>query len=50
MCICRTPPLEAVVDEVMEIFCEKAEAILREASESEHEGIDPDRRRWWREW
>jgi hypothetical protein len=26
------------VDEVMEIFCDKAEAILREALESEHEG------------
>jgi hypothetical protein len=38
MCICRTPALAAVVDEVMEIFCDKAEAIFREALESEHEG------------
>jgi hypothetical protein len=32
-----TPALTAVVDEVNEIFCDKAEAILREALESEHE-------------
>jgi hypothetical protein len=32
-----TPALTAVVDEVTEIFCDKAEAILREALESEHE-------------
>jgi hypothetical protein len=32
-----TPALMAVVDEVNEIFCDKAEAILREALESEHE-------------
>jgi hypothetical protein len=32
-----TPVLTAVVDEVNEIFCDKAEAILREALESEHE-------------
>jgi hypothetical protein len=32
-----TPMLTAVVDEVNEIFCDKAEAILREALESEHE-------------
>jgi hypothetical protein len=32
-----TPALTAVVDEVMEIFCDRAEAILREAMESEHE-------------
>jgi hypothetical protein len=32
-----TPALTAVVDEVSEIFCDKAEAILREALESEHE-------------
>jgi hypothetical protein len=32
-----TPVLAAVVDEVNEIFCDKAEAILREALESEHE-------------
>jgi hypothetical protein len=38
MCICRTPALAAVVDEVVEIFCDKAEAIFREALESEHEG------------
>ena len=38
MCICRTPALTAVVAEAMEIFCDKAEAILREALESEHEG------------
>jgi hypothetical protein len=33
----HTPALTAVVDEVMEIFCDRAEAILREALESEHE-------------
>ena len=32
-----TPALTAVVDEVNEIFCDKAEAILREALEREHE-------------
>src|ERR1700761_4494984 len=32
-----TPALSAVVDEVMEIFCDKAEAILREALESEND-------------
>ena len=32
-----TPVLTAVVDELNEIFCDKAEAILREALESEHE-------------
>jgi hypothetical protein len=32
-----TPALTAVVDEVTEIFCDKAEAILREALESEHD-------------
>jgi hypothetical protein len=32
-----TPALTAVVDEVTEIFCDKAEAILCEALESEHE-------------
>jgi hypothetical protein len=32
-----TPALTAVADEVNEIFCDKAEAILREALESEHE-------------
>jgi hypothetical protein len=32
-----TPVLTAVVDEVNEIFCDKAEAILREALGSEHE-------------
>jgi hypothetical protein len=37
-CLVRTTPaLTAVVDEVNEIFCDKAEAILREALESEHE-------------
>jgi hypothetical protein len=33
----HTPALTAVVDEVMEIFCDEAEAILREALESQHE-------------
>jgi hypothetical protein len=33
----NTPALTAVVDEVMEIFCDRAEGILREALESEHE-------------
>jgi hypothetical protein len=33
----NTSSLTAVVDEVMEIFCDRAEAILREALESEHE-------------
>jgi hypothetical protein len=33
----QTPALTAVVDEVMEIFCDRAEAILREALESNHE-------------
>jgi hypothetical protein len=33
----HTPALTAVVDEVMEIFCDEAEAILREALESKHE-------------
>jgi hypothetical protein len=32
-----TPALTAVVDEVTEIFCDRAEAILREALESEHD-------------
>jgi hypothetical protein len=32
-----TPALTAVVDEVNELFCDKAEAILREVLESEHE-------------
>jgi hypothetical protein len=32
-----TPALTAVVDEVTEIFCDKAEAILREALESEND-------------
>jgi hypothetical protein len=41
MCICRTPALAAVVAEAMEIFCDKAEAILREALESEHEESTP---------
>src|ERR1700761_6680133 len=36
-----TPALTAVADEVNEIFCDKAEAILREALESEHE-LRPD--------
>jgi hypothetical protein len=31
MRICHTPALAAVVDEVMEIFCEKVEAILCDA-------------------
>jgi hypothetical protein len=33
----HTPALTAVVDEVMEIFCDRAEAILCEAMDSEHE-------------
>jgi hypothetical protein len=32
-----TPVLTAVADEVNEIFCDKAEAILRQALESEHD-------------
>jgi hypothetical protein len=35
MCICRTPALGAVAAEEMEIFCGPAEAVLREALESE---------------
>jgi hypothetical protein len=44
MRICRTPPQGAVVAETMEIFCDNAEAILREALESEHE-VDATSRR-----
>jgi hypothetical protein len=33
----NTAALTAVVDEVMEIFCDRAEAILREALESDHD-------------
>jgi hypothetical protein len=32
-----TPALTAVMDEVTEFFCDKAEAILREALESDHD-------------